>query len=59
MFDFRKLSLEKKVQYFIKQRKETEFWDFKQKQPDSISDLTLDERKSRTTSAWQRIVCFI
>ncbi len=59
MFDFRKLSLEKKVQYFIKQRKETEFWDFKQKQPDNISDLTLDERKSRTTSAWQRSICFI
>lgn len=42
MFDFRKLSLEKKVQYFIKQRKETEFWDFKQKQPDNIRDLIKD-----------------
>lgn len=31
MFDFENLSLEERIKYFINQRKETEYWDFKQK----------------------------
>lgn len=52
MFDFEKLSLEDRVRYFISQRRETEYWDFKQKWSgkDKLLQLEFDKHADKLSS---------